>query len=107
VPQILNGHVPGPDERSSALGSGDWTTPPRAVMFGGGYTDEEIEELRNLVGTGETAVRIPWLRVDFSIPAPPLGPEYGKAVTQRGKALLDRLVQEGKLEQGNDEVYFF
>ena len=40
---------------------------------------------------------IPWLRPDTTKPAPPLGPEYGKALVARVKELLARLEQEGKM----------
>lgn len=40
---------------------------------------------------------VPWLRPDLSKPAPPLGPEYGKALVARIKKLVPELEKEGKM----------
>ena len=48
---------------------------------------------------------IPWLRPDMSKPAPPLGPEYGKALVARIKVLLEQLDREGKLEE--EKVHWY
>lgn len=42
---------------------------------------------------------IPWLRPDFSKPAPPLGPEYGKALVQRVKVLLAEMERDGRMSE--------
>jgi hypothetical protein len=51
--------------------------------------------------------RIPWLRVDSTLPHPPLGPEYAKAVVERVKAMLAKLEEEGKFDVEDDSVYMF
>ena len=48
-----------------------------------------------------------WLRHDGSKPAPPLGPEYGKAIVQRVKDTLGKLAAEGRLGSGEDGVHWY
>jgi hypothetical protein len=84
------------------VGSGNYSSPPSAVVFGGGFTDDEFEVIRKACdGKGS----VPWLRLDTSLPTPPLGPEYGKHVAERLKATLKSLESEGKL--GQDGLYLF
>jgi hypothetical protein len=106
LPLLLQNKVPEP--ASSSLGTGNWSAPPRALLIGGAYTDDDVASLRKLIDETEGNVRrIPWLRVDSSKPAPPLGPEYGKAVVERAREALKRLEGEGKLTEDDGEVYFF
>lgn len=51
------------------------------------------------------AKRVPWLRADTSKPAPPLGPEYGKAMVQRSKECLGGLAETDAMEEM--KVHFF
>lgn len=53
------------------------------------------------------ASSVAWLRHDGSKPAPPVGPEYGKAMVQRVRDTLDSLKNEGKLGNGETEVYWY
>lgn len=95
IPAILKGEKS--ISADSELGSKDYTKPPVAVIFGGGYTDADIELMFN----ASAGIRpIPWLRPDLTKPAPPLGPEYDKAMVKRIKELLVELEKEGKM---NDE----
>jgi hypothetical protein len=48
---------------------------------------------------------VPWLRLDLSKPAPPLGPAYGKALVERIKVVMKELEEVGKM--GRDGVYFY
>jgi hypothetical protein len=116
IPLLLRGQVPNPS--SSALGTGNWTTPPVAALFGGAFGDADIELLRKRVAdagvdVGGAMRRIPWVRVDSRKPAPPIGPEYARAVALRMKEGLDKLHAEGKLseegdgDQGVDSEYLF
>jgi hypothetical protein len=64
--------------------------------LGGGYSDEEIREIREAsVGIKS----IPWLRPDTNKPAPPLGPEYGKAMVARIKDTVKDLNEKEKMSQ--------
>jgi hypothetical protein len=71
--------------------------------MGRGYDDEAVEKMREAckgIGNG-----VPWLRADLSIPTPPRGPAYGKALVERIKVLIKELEESGKM--GGDGVYFY
>lgn len=99
IPAILRGEKS--PESNSELGSKDYSSPPVAVILGGGYNDEDIDLMfaaaqRDADGKNT----IPWLRPDLTKPAPPLGPEYGKALVARIKTLLAEMEKEGKMGEG-------
>lgn len=94
-----------PDAAAENIGSKNYSTIPSAIVLGGGYDDAAVKEIRAAVGKKEGAKDIPWLRPDTSVPTPPLGPEYGKAMVQRTKACLDGLKKDGKIK-GSEEVLF-
>lgn len=110
LPLLLTNTVPDKDKRSSLLGSGNWTTPPKAVVFGGAFTDDMIAHLQKLVAETKGARNIPWIRVNAQAVGPvPGSPEYAVAVTQRVKEALQRLDAEGKLDlegEGPGEVFW-
>ncbi|KAH8204936.1 hypothetical protein TruAng_000819 [Truncatella angustata] len=65
---------------------------PIAVTLGGGYDDAGTE----VIMKAAAGIRpVPWPRSDLAKPAPPLGPEYGKALVARIKVLLAKLEKEG------------
>lgn len=110
LPVLLTGKPP--SAPSSTVGSGNWSDPPRALLLGGAYQDDDIERLQKLVQASDGAAKIPWLRVDVSKRAPPAqdpdenqAREYGMDVARRMKETLNKLDVEGKLGQGNDGVY--
>ncbi|GKT87287.1 hypothetical protein Ct61P_05137 [Colletotrichum tofieldiae] len=84
---------------------------PRAVILGGAFDDAATAVLREAVAGARAQSadvrKVPWLRQDSSKPAPPLGPEYGKAMVVRVKEALARLQGEGKLDGSyeGDEWY--
>ncbi|KXH60045.1 hypothetical protein CSAL01_05506 [Colletotrichum salicis] len=93
---------------TSTIGSGNYASPPRAVVLGGAFDEEAVKMLQKAVVEQGTASRkIPWLRHDESKAAPPPGPEYGKAMVARVREKLGLLEGEGKLdgEYGGDEWY--
>ncbi|KAK1633418.1 hypothetical protein BDP81DRAFT_397306 [Colletotrichum phormii] len=93
---------------TSTIGSGNYASPPRAVVLGGAFDEEAVKMLQKAVAEQGTASRkIPWLRHDGSKAAPPPGPEYGKAMVARVRERLGLLEGEGKLdgEYGGDEWY--
>ncbi|KAK0638494.1 hypothetical protein B0T16DRAFT_462271 [Cercophora newfieldiana] len=107
IPLLLKGEVPSPP--SSSIGTGNWSTPPKAVVFGGAFTADNIKELRALVdGTEGNLRKIPWVAVDGSKPRPEVrGNEQGymAAMSKRFKKGLEELEAEGKLgADGADEV---
>ncbi|KAJ7360848.1 hypothetical protein DFH08DRAFT_360188 [Mycena albidolilacea] len=105
VPILLKGEVPSPS--SSNLGSGNWSAFPKAIVFGGAYEDSQIEDVRRAVAETDGTKRIPWLRVDRSLPHPPIGPEYAAVIVDRMKALLGKLEGEGKLDVEDDSIHLF
>jgi hypothetical protein len=80
----------------SELGSRNYENPPVAVLLGAGYDDEAIEQMRE-AATGTKDV--PWLRPDNTKPAPPLGPEYGKALVARIKETIVELTEKEKMNE--------
>jgi hypothetical protein len=105
LPVVMTGKIP--EVISSKIGSGNYDTPPKALFLGGVFDDATIEKLRKAVQETPGARRMPWLRVDSSKPAPPIGPEYGKAVVARAKETLERLEKEGILDSNTDPIILF
>ncbi|GAW15147.1 hypothetical protein ANO14919_045560 [Xylariales sp. No.14919] len=102
IPAILRGDPSPPPPSDSALGSGDYSRAPVAVVLGAAFDDAGTElMMRAAQGTRP----VPWLRVDRAKPAPPPGPGYGEAVVARAKALLARLEREGKMRE--EKVHWF
>ncbi|KAK0614533.1 hypothetical protein B0T14DRAFT_570463 [Immersiella caudata] len=109
IPLLLRGEVPSPP--SSAIGTGNWSVPPRAIIFGGAFTEENVKELKAKVYNGEGSPRkIPWVAVDGSKPRLQLqGNEknYMADIASRFKKGLAELKEEGKLDSdGADEVKY-
>ncbi|PSR85721.1 hypothetical protein BD289DRAFT_453124 [Coniella lustricola] len=108
LPLLLQNKIPEDDKRSSFLGSGNWSTPPKAVVFGGAFTDDLIEKLQKLVAETKGSRNIPWLRVNAKIVGPAPGtPEYAISVSLKVKEALQRFEAEGKLDvdgEGPGEV---
>lgn len=100
IPAILRGeHPPSSD---SELGTRDYSKKPVAVILGGGYDDAGTEVMMK---ASAGIHPVPWLRPDLSKPAPPLGPEYGKALVGRIKELLPQLEKEGKMSE--EKVFWY
>ncbi|KAM0325341.1 hypothetical protein ACHAQA_007326 [Verticillium albo-atrum] len=109
LPALIAGREPPSHPDSSAIGTGNYSQPPRAVILGGAFDDEVMNPMRAAVEEkNESARRVPWLRQDTTKEAPPVGtPEYAQAVVDRVKVALARLDGEGKLngEYGGVEEY--
>lgn len=99
ITAIFEGETPSAD---SELGSKDYAKKPVAVILGGGYDDEAT---RVMMDAAKGLHPVPWLRPDSSKPAPPLGPEYGKALVQRLKVVLAGLERERKM--GEEKVVWY
>ncbi|KAK2008312.1 hypothetical protein LZ32DRAFT_609556 [Colletotrichum eremochloae] len=100
IPEILNGgKSPASD---SALGSRDYSRPPVAIILGSAFTDTMADTIMR-ASMGIRA--LPWLRPDTTKPHPPIGPEYGRALVVRIKALLAKLEEEGKMEE--EKVHWY
>lgn len=100
IPIILAGQIPA--ENPENVGSKNYSKLPVAVVFGGGYPEDEFESVRQ---TCQGEANIPFLKFDPSKPTPPLGPEYGIYVAGRLKARLQELESQGLL--GKNAVYLW
>lgn len=96
IPPLLAGQSAPSD---SSLGSKNYSVPPVAVILGGGYDDAGIEQMMTATAGNSSAKHVPWLRPDLTIPAPPLGPEYGKAMVQRVKAAMTEIQTKGEMNE--------
>ncbi|KAI9147244.1 hypothetical protein HJFPF1_13280 [Paramyrothecium foliicola] len=100
IPAILKGEQSIPSD--SEIGTQDYSRPPICVILGGGYTDADTEAMM----TAAKGLRaVPWLRPDLTKPAPPLGPEYGKALVRRIKELIPQLESEKKMNEAKVVYY--
>ncbi|KAK6217904.1 hypothetical protein LQW54_003192 [Pestalotiopsis sp. IQ-011] len=102
IPAILNGEKAVPSD--TELGSKDYSRPPICVILGGGYDDAAIK-LMMTAAKDHSNRPVPWLRPDLTKPAPPLGPEYGKALVRRIKELIPELERENKLNTAEEQWY--
>ncbi|EFX02786.1 hypothetical protein CMQ_2715 [Grosmannia clavigera kw1407] len=107
IPILSRGEIPSP---RNPHGTGDWSNPPKVIVFVAAYHDRDINTYRQLTGdaSGENDKKLlPWLRVDRSIPAPPIGPELVRTLCARAKAKLAELNKEGKLVPGGSVDYYY
>ncbi len=100
LPALLRGEGP-PSASADIIGTGNYSSPAKAVVTGGGYEEIEISDMRRACNGS----KVPWLRNDKSKPAPPPGPAYAAAVVERVKALLKDLAAEEKMQV--DGVYWY
>ena len=101
IPILLEGGTP-PAGETDNVGTKNYSKKALAIVTGAGYEDEQITQMREAC-KGKASV--PWLRPDTKIPAPPLGPEYGKALVARVKATMKQLIDSGKM--GEDEIVWY
>jgi len=101
IPELLAGNSAKSD---SELGTHNYSKVPIAVLLGAGYDDEGVAKMMEATAD-KSAKGVPWLRPDTSKPAPPLGPEYGKALVQRIKELLAELQQKGGMDEAKVHWY--
>ncbi|KAF2656415.1 hypothetical protein K491DRAFT_691964 [Lophiostoma macrostomum CBS 122681] len=80
-----------------ALGSRNYENAPVAGILGAGYDDETTEQMRD---AAKGMKEVLWLRPDTSKPAPPVGPEYGKALVKRIKETVEAVRERGDLGKG-------
>jgi hypothetical protein len=80
----------------------DYSKPPVAVFVGALYSDEEFDEMYQAC-RGLSSV--PWLKMDMTVPKPPLGPGYAEHVVHRIKTCMKKIEAEGKLEEDGVWLY--
>lgn len=93
IPQVLDGTIP-----TRTIGTGNLSTPVKAIVLGGAYDADAVSKMREAVGQGP---QVPWLSQDPDVPTPPLGPEYGKAMVVRVKEALWKMQASGRLDSGD------
>ncbi|CAI7591087.1 unnamed protein product [Penicillium glandicola] len=101
IPLILQGQAP-PITEDPNGGTLNYSKPPIAVFAGALYGDKEIDEMRK---ASEGLSSIPWLKMDPSVPKPPLGPGYAEHVVERVKVCMKKIEAEGKLEEDGLWLY--
>ncbi|KAH7126052.1 hypothetical protein EDB81DRAFT_765136 [Dactylonectria macrodidyma] len=102
IPQLLKGVMP--EVKSSDIGSGNLGGGIKTVVLGAAYEDEGINAMRE---AASQVANIPWIKQDTSLPTPPLGPEYGKAMVVRVKESLSKLDASGKLGIGEGGTFWY
>ncbi|WRT68860.1 uncharacterized protein IL334_005841 [Kwoniella shivajii] len=93
IPLILSGqykNLPEVTKGEEILGTQNFNRIPDAVMLGGGYSKQDFEQIQKTCLDTPKAKAVPFFLADTTLPAPPLGPEYGKAMTNRAKDALEK-----------------
>ncbi|KAJ6091255.1 hypothetical protein N7467_003224 [Penicillium canescens] len=101
IPLLLQGLAP-PIAEEHNRGNTDYSKPPVAVFAGALYGDREIDEMRQGC---QGLSSVPWLKMDMTVPRPPLGPGYAEHVVQRIKACMKKIEAEKMLEQDGVWLY--
>jgi hypothetical protein len=101
IPLLLQGLAP-PIAEESNQGTMDYSKPPVAIFAGALYSDEDIDKMRQ---SCQGLSSVPWLKMDMTVPKPPIGPGYAEHVVQRIKACMANIEAEGKLEQDGVWLY--
>ncbi|KAI0378229.1 hypothetical protein F5Y04DRAFT_165396 [Hypomontagnella monticulosa] len=107
VPYILKGTAP--PTQSSFIGSGNYSTPPVAVVMGRAWDAEDVAlvhgALRSTPGTPTPPVI---LRNDTSVPAPePPAPEYAVQLIRRMRETLGKVVAGEELPGPGEGVVWY
>ncbi|KAL6406809.1 hypothetical protein AUP68_09615 [Ilyonectria robusta] len=102
IPQVLQGIMP--EVKSSDIGSGNLDRGVKAVVLGAAYHHEGIDAMKE---AASSVANIPWVKQDITLPTPPLGPEYGKAMVARVKESLGKLEASGKLGAGEGDIFWY
>lgn len=101
IPFLLQGLTP-PIAEEANQGTMDYSKPPVAIFAGALYSDEDIDKMRQ---SCRGLSSLPWLKMDMTVPKPPIGPGYAEHVVQRIKACMMKIEADGKLEQDGVWLY--
>ncbi|KAE8383713.1 hypothetical protein BDV26DRAFT_250673 [Aspergillus bertholletiae] len=102
IPALLRGEKDSNNIPTTTIGSGNYDRGVGAVILGAGYDDQAVQQLRDAAAG---LASVPWLRPDLGLPAPPLGPEYGRALVARIKEMVGVLKAQGRM--GADAVVYY
>lgn len=108
LPLILSGSTPANEE--SSLGSKIYSQPPRAIILGGGYSDDDLAKLQDAATSSSGAVRVPWLKADLEKTKrgpEPGTPEYSQLVALRVKETLGDLLKQKDLNLTENDVFLW
>lgn len=102
IPLLLRGVLP--NEMGSTIGSGNLKSRIKAIVLGGAYDDDAVARMHD---AASQVASVAWVKQDTSIPTPPLGPEYGKAMVARVKTSLSKLQADGDLDNVNGRTFLY
>jgi len=108
LPFILSGSTPANEE--SSLGSKNYYKPPKAIILGGGYSDDDLAKLQEAAISPSGAVRVPWLKADIEKTKrgpEPGTPEYSQLVALRVKETLGELLRQKDLNLTENNVFLW
>lgn len=94
IPLLLRGDKTFPS--GFDLGSKNYEVLPAAILLGAAYDDEAVKEMRE---AAKDTKSVPWIRTDTTKPAPPLGPEYGRALVVRIKETVKELQENKRMDE--------
>ncbi|KAI1458924.1 hypothetical protein F4805DRAFT_456315 [Annulohypoxylon moriforme] len=108
VPYILRGLAP--PSQSSYIGSGAYSTLPKAVIMGAAWDADDVA----LVKAAIQSVSLPSgaapiiLRNDTSVPTPqPPAPEYGQQLMRRIRSTMGKMARGEKVEGPEEGVVWY
>jgi hypothetical protein len=108
LPLILSGSTPADEE--STLGSKNYFQPPKAIILGGGYSDDDLAKLQKAAISSPGAVRVPWLKADIEKTKrgpEPGTPEYSQLAAIRLKKTLEDLLKQEGLDLTEKNVFLW
>lgn len=102
LPRLLAGQDP-QSSHDNGVGTHNYSRPARGVIFGRGYSLEEVEEFRK-ASAGCNMEPVVWVTGDPAKKpdsnAPPPGPGYAQAAADGVKAVLAKWRDEGGVRDG-------
>ncbi|KAM0553160.1 hypothetical protein ACHAPJ_007447, partial [Fusarium lateritium] len=105
---LLAGKTLSDHPERSAIGSGNYSQAPRAVVLGGAFDESDIAVFKDAAKAVPGARGVPWVRQDSTQPAPPVtSPEYPKLMTKRTKEAVLKLNKDGKLDGDYNELEWY
>ncbi|OTA94646.1 hypothetical protein M434DRAFT_394571 [Hypoxylon sp. CO27-5] len=108
VPYILRGTAP--PTQSSYIGSGNYATPPVAVLMGQAWDEAAVAQVKTAIqGVGLPRKASPVvMRNDTSIATPPPpAPEYAVQLLRRMRETLGKLLAGEKLDGPEEGVIWY
>lgn len=102
IPHLLAGRDP-QSSGDNGVGTHEYGRPVRAVIFGRGYSLEDIEHFYK-ASAGSNMEPVAWIAGDPAKKpnpnAPPPGPGYAQVATDGVKVVLEKWKEEGATEDG-------